>query len=126
MRRIPSELREFISSKFSTSGQLEVFILLFRNAERSWSAQEVAEALAIAPQTADMRLFLLASAALLAPEGQAGARYRYVSSPILDRVAQFALEAYDADAKAVAELIEGKSPSDPARQLADAFKLRKP
>jgi hypothetical protein len=126
VRRIPSELRELISSKFSTSGQLEVFVLLFRNAERSWSAEEVAEALAIAPQTADMRLFLLSSAALLAPESDAGLRYRYAPSPILDRVARLALEAYDADPEALTELIEGRSPSDPARQLADAFKLRKP
>jgi hypothetical protein len=126
VRGLPSELREFIASKFSAPGQLDVFMLLYREAARSWSPAEVASALGIAMQTADMRLFLLASASLLTPESGAELRYSYAASPTLDRFARLLLEAYEADPQALEAVITGEPPSDPVKQLADAFKLRKP
>ena len=126
MRGIQPELREFVTTKFGSPDQLDVFLLLYRSPERSWSPNEVAAELRVAPQSAGMRLFLLASAGLLTSSGSPELRYAYAPDPALDHWARLVSEAWHADPAGLYALLPGGQPADPARQFADAFKLRKP
>ena len=80
----------------------------------------------MAPQSAGMRLFLLASAGLIEATGGREPEYRYAASPGLDQLAGLAAAAYDANRDALYAIVGGKPAPDPVRQFADAFKLRKP
>lgn len=101
-------------------------MLLYRQSGRDWSPAEVAAALQVAPQSAGMRLFLLASAGLLAASGSPDIRYSYVADPALDLWARLISEAYDQDRRGLYALVPGGASADPAKQFADAFKVRKP
>ena len=125
-RDIPSELREFLASKFGSPEQVDVFLLLHRRAERGWTPAEVGAELGMAPQSAGMRLFLLASSGLLAAEGDAEAVYRYVADPALDALAALLAEAYAEQRQELYAVVTNAPRPDPARQFADAFKLKKP
>jgi hypothetical protein len=116
-------LREFIASKFSAIEQVEVFMLLYRTPDREWSPDEVAAVLEMAPQSAGMRLFLLASAALVSAVGSSDVRYRYARTPGLDQLASFINDAWENDRAGIMEVFGGATP---ARDFADAFRLRKP
>jgi hypothetical protein len=122
----PPELAEFLISKFTAIEQVDVFVLLFRSPERVWSSQEVATALGVAPQSAGMRLYLLASAGLLAASGGGAAvQYRYAPDPALDALGRAIANAHKADRSAVAAVVS--PPADSAARLfADAFRLKKP
>ena len=126
MAELTPELVELLTSKFSSIEQVDVFVLLFRSAEREWSPQEVAAALAVAPQSAGMRLFLLSSAGLIAASGSgASPRYAYVPNPALDAIAGMVAERHEADRPALVSLFS-PSPGSPAQLFADAFRLKKP
>jgi DNA-binding transcriptional ArsR family regulator len=103
-----------------------VFLLLLRSRDREWTVSEVASAVGMPPPSAGMRLFLLASAGLLSASSESEARYQYVGGPELDLLADM-LAAADSGARAqLAAMVSGSLPTDPARQFADAFRLRKP
>ena len=126
MADLPPYLAEFLISKFNAIEQVDVFVLLLRSPGRTWSSQEVAAALGVAPQSAGMRLYLLSSAGLLATSGGgASVQYTYAGSPALDSVAKAVAQCYDSDRSALAAVV---SPPDgsPAQLFADAFRLKKP
>ena len=123
---ITPELREFVATKFGSPEQIDVFQLLHRQADREWTAAQVAEALGTAPQSAGMRLFLLSSARLLAASAGGEASYRYASNPALDLLAAQLQEAYAQSRAAPYALLSDAPRPDPARDFADAFRLRKP
>jgi hypothetical protein len=126
MAELAPELVELLLSKLSSIEQVDVFVLLFRSAERDWSPQEVAAALNVAPQSAGMRLFLLSSAGLLAASGSgASQRYAYVHNPALDSIADMVAQTHAAERPALAALLS-PSPGSPAQLFADAFRLKKP
>lgn len=118
-------MRELVAAKVSSPEQLDVFLLLYRAQARTWTPTQVAEALDMAPQSAGMRLFLLASAGLIEATDARDPEYRYVSSPGLDPLADLTVAAYESDRDTLYE-IAGKPAPDPVRDFADAFKLRKP
>ena len=121
---IAPELVEFLRSKFGSREQLDVFVLLQRTSDRDWSPAEVAAALGTAPQSAGMRLFLLASANLIAAGGSPDLRYRYLAEPALDVWASLIADAYAHDRQELYAAIGGTA--SPGQQFADAFDLRKP
>lgn len=120
------ELRQFVVSSFSSLEQVEVFLLLFRSAERLWTVEEVGEALAMAPESAGMRLYLLLASGLVAVEGSPAARYRFHPTPGLGELARRLERVYEEDRPALLALIGGSGSSTPARLFAGAFRLRKP
>lgn len=127
MHGIQPELREFITTKFGSPDQLEVFLLLYRSPHRDWSPNEVAEQLGVAPQSAGMRLFLLASAGLLTSSGSPRQlRYSYSPDAALDPWSELVAAAWDRDRGALVALLSGAPAPGPAAHFADAFKLRKP
>jgi hypothetical protein len=101
-------------------------VLLYRESDRTWSPAEVADELKIAPQSAGMRLFLLASAGLLSSSGSPDLRYGYAADEALDHWARLIAEAWKRDRRGLYALVPGGQASDPAKQFADAFKVRKP
>jgi hypothetical protein len=69
-----------------------------------------------------MRLFLLASAGLLAADPGPAAEYRYLADPRLEPLAEQIAEIHAREPLLLHQVL---APADPARQLADAFRLRK-
>jgi hypothetical protein len=123
---LPAELREFVAAKFGSAEQLDIFVLLFRHAERGWSPEQVAAELGMAPQSAGMRLYLLASAGLLVAGGGAEAIYQYVADPGLDPLARWTEAVYATRRDELHRIVSAAPRPDPAQHFADAFKWRKP
>ena len=61
MIQISQALRDLLQQRLTTTNPIEIVLLLRRNPGRSWAAGEVAAELRTAPESAAMRLFLLAS-----------------------------------------------------------------
>lgn len=76
------------------------------------------------PESAAMRLFLLASSGLLSFEPSGVPRYRYAGGEAeVDVLLNELAEAYGEDREAVAAVVG--APPDPLRSFADAFKFKK-
>lgn len=126
MADLAPELAELLISKFTAIEQVDVFVLLFRSPDREWSTPEVATALGVAPQSAGMRLYLLASSGLLTASGDGSqVQYRYVPDPALDSVGRAIADAHRADRAGLAAVVAPPATSA-ARLFADAFRLKKP
>ena len=122
----PSDaLRDLLQQRLSSVDQIEIVLLLMRDPDRTWTAPDVAAALGTAPESAAMRLFLLASTGLIIFEAAAGIpRYRYAGGDAATHALLSELnELYTADRRIVAALVG--APPDPLRSFADAFKLKK-
>ncbi len=59
--KIPKDIREFVARYLPTVEHLEIFIVLQRNATRSWSAPDMSTELRIPESTAEDVLEQLAS-----------------------------------------------------------------
>ena len=103
-----------------------MFVFLYEHSDRDWAPEQVGEALGMVPQAAGMRMFLLASAGLLAGSDRGEARYRYVPEPVLDSLARQLAGNHAKSREQLYEVVKDASRPDPARQLADAFRWRKP
>lgn len=106
--------------------QVEIVLLLRRDPSRSWTASEVAAAVGSPPESAAMRLFLLASAGLILFEPSGMPRYRYAATgDATDQLLAELAEVYAEHREEVAGLVETPAPPDPVRTFADAFKLKR-
>ena len=124
MGSVSESLATFLQQRLASIEQIEIVLLLREDRARVWSATEVAQALKMAPESAAMRLFLLASSGLLLFEPSGMPRYRYAGSDAATDVLLGELaERYENDRGAVAAAIG--APPDPIRSFADAFKLKK-
>lgn len=121
----PSEaLRSFLQQRLTSIDQIEIVLLLMRDPSRSWTAPEVAAAVGTPPESAAMRLFLLASSGLLAFEAAGIPRYRYAQpDPATHALLTELAEVYAENRDAIAALLG--LPPDPLRSFADAFKWKK-
>lgn len=119
---ISEPLQTFLQQRLPSIEQIEIVLLLRRDRERAWSAPEVAQDLRMPPESAAMRLFLLASGGMLSFEAAGGApRYRYLGAD--EALVNELAGAYESDRNGVAAAIG--TPADPIRSFADAFKLKK-
>jgi hypothetical protein len=124
MTAVSERLRTFLQQRLASLDQIEVVLLLRSDPARSWTATEVASALAMPPEPAAMRLFLLASAGLIAFEPSAVPRYRFASVDAeTSSMLQELSEVFSTNRDAVMAAVE--SPRDPIRSFSDAFKLKK-
>lgn len=121
---LSAPLQKFLQQHLSSFEQIEIVLLLRSDASRAWTAPEVASALVTPPESAAMRLFLLASAGLLAFEATGVPRYRYVPSAFDELLRELA-DSYPASRAEIAGLLGGTPPSDPIRSFAEAFRLKK-
>lgn len=124
MSIVSEELREFLEQRLSSIEQIEITLLLRRERDRSFSAPEVATALGMPPESAAMRLFLLASGGLLLFEASGVPRYRYAASDAATDALLGELQTAYSDAPGAVRALVG-APPDPIRSFADAFKLKK-
>lgn len=119
-------LQTFLQQYLSSFEQIEIVLLLRADPKRAWTAPEVASALVTPPESAAMRLFLLASSGLIAFEPTGVPRYRYlpVDEATEDLLRELA-DSYPANRAEIATLLSSKPPNDPVRSFADAFRLKK-
>jgi len=121
---VSESLAGFLQQRLASIEQIEIVLLLRGNRGRAWSATEVAQELKMPPESAAMRLFLLASAGLILFEASGMPKYRYAGSDEATEVLLEELaERYENDRAAVAAAIG--APPDPIRSFADAFKFKK-
>jgi hypothetical protein len=124
MGGVSERLKTFLEQRLSSLDQIEVVLLLRADPARSWTAPEVAAALGTAPESAAMRLFLLASGGLIAFEPSAIPRYRYVGADAeLHAMLEELSEVFGTHREDL--LVALQSPRDPIRSFSDAFKLKK-
>lgn len=118
---LSEELVRFIRERLPSAEQIEIVLLLRRDAARTWSAPEVSESLGTPPESTAMRLFLLTSNGIL---GFEGARYRYAADAATEGLVGALAEAYDAERDTLFTIV-GAPTRDPLRSFADAFKLKR-
>ena len=121
---VSQELRDFLTQRLPSIEQIEIVLLLRGEPGRSWGAVEVAQELKMPPESAAMRLFLLASSGLILFEASGVPKYRYAegdaaTEALITELAQ----VYADDRRTIAAIIG--APADPLRSFADAFKLKK-
>lgn len=118
-------LQAFLRERLASFEQVEIVLLLRSDPERSWTAPEVAGALRSAPESAAMRLFLLASNGLVQFEAAGVPRYRFAGhDPETSRILGELADACAHNRPGVAEFL-GAPPADPIKSFSDAFKLKK-
>lgn len=132
---LSEDVKKFIAEHLSSVEQLEVLLLLHRNQQQAWSAQEVSRELRIDPTSAAERLADLEARGLLTRREAAGGgpaegdtaepRYQYQpQKPHFDHTVNDLAKSYQEYRVTVISLIFSK-PIDKIRTFADAFKFRK-
>ncbi|HET8796648.1 MAG TPA: hypothetical protein VFO89_03110 [Thermoanaerobaculia bacterium] len=117
-------LSRFLQQRLTSIDQVQIVLLLRRNPARTWTAPEVAAEVGTPPESAAMRLFLLASSGVIAFEATGIPRYRYAGGdPETDALLQELAEVHEAAPGVIAAIVG--APPDPLRSFADAFKLKK-
>jgi len=123
---LPQPVRQLITERIDSVVQLEVLLLLARDAARVWSAHDVSQTLRIDENWAAGELSTLSGRALAgatAVEGGAAA-YRYApGSADLDAAVQALAKSYADRRVAVVAFIFSK-PLDKIQTFADAFRIR--
>jgi len=121
---VSESLQAFLQQRLASIEQIEIVLLLRSDRERSWSAPDVATQLGMPPESAAMRLFLLASGGILLFEPAGVPRYRYAGGDEASEamLAELA-EIYPENKGAVGAVVG--APPDPLRSFADAFKFKK-
>jgi hypothetical protein len=122
---IPDEVQRFIAANVHSVEQLEVLLLLHRDATRAWSADEVARELRIDAGSAEGRLADLCMRRLLVETSAPALAYRFEpATQALGRVVSSLATLYAERRVSVITLIFAK-PTDTIRSFADAFRVRK-
>jgi predicted ArsR family transcriptional regulator len=115
---IPSEVKEFIRHNVVSVGHLDVLLLLARDPERVWIADQVASELRTNQTLAEKHLRDLASL------GLARAGYMCTSEPALREKIERLAGIYHLRRPSVIHFIYSQ-PMDRIRDFADAFKIKK-
>jgi hypothetical protein len=122
---LPEELRRFIGEHFSSIVQLELLLLLAGDGGKSWSADEVAKNLYIAPEAALGFLEGLRAQGLCQPTGDVPERYRFApSKPEWEQLTRDLAALYKERRVTIINLIYA-GPAEKFQSFADAFRLRK-
>jgi hypothetical protein len=120
--QISDELQRFIARNIHSVEQIEILCLLAETPGRTWSENDVYRSIQSTPESVAMNLRHFANRGILtrAPDG-----FRFApDSPELLRLSTALLHAYRARRVAIVDLIY-KLLFKPARNFADAFRIRK-
>lgn len=121
---IPEEARRLIAERINSVEQLEVLLLLRKDEEREWCAEEVSDELRSSPTSAARRLADLFAHDLLAMRQGSNTLYRYCpGSETLRRAVDALARAYAERRFTVIDMIFSK-PVEKLRVFADAFRVR--
>lgn len=122
---ISQEVRAFIAEHIESVVQLEVLLLLYKNPQQDWTADDIGRELRIDPAWASEQLANLCARGLLICPAAPQPIYRYgPRTPELDRAITDLDKAYTEMRVTVVSLIFSK-PVEKIRIFADAFRLRK-
>jgi predicted transcriptional regulator len=122
---IPDDVVAFVMAEIDSIEQLEVLLALFRRAESSFAAEEIARELRIDAGSAAERLANLTARGLARETEARSGAYRYASpSSAIDRTVAGLATAYAERRVSVINLVFSK-PIDKVQTFADAFRLRK-
>jgi hypothetical protein len=122
---VPEQVLQFIAEKIDTVPQLEALLLLWENAQRDWSEQEVAARIYVSNEAAASILQALQRRQLVAITSGASAKYRYStdwdpSGELMSEVAG----TYRRHLVPLATYIHSRA-SSAVREFARAFDLKK-
>lgn len=118
---LPDDVERFILIHIPSVPYLEAALFLHGAQPAARTAQEVAQALYLAPSTAQRLLLALCDGGLLAREGQT---YRYAPKPPLCKPMDRLAEAYRTDLIGVTQLIHDATHKD-ARRYPESLKLKR-
>jgi DNA-binding IclR family transcriptional regulator len=122
---IPDEVRRLIAERIATAEMLEILLLLEREPERGWTADEISRQVFTVPAAAIGSLEGLVAQGLAASDDAGNPTYRYApATPDVRRQVAALADAYRASRVAVIQLVFAK-PADPLRSFADAFRVRR-
>ncbi|MEX2316737.1 MAG: hypothetical protein WD669_06270 [Pirellulales bacterium] len=121
----PAEILQFIDQNIESIAQLEALLLLHKDSQRQWSADEIAKALYITRDMADSLLVDMGRRGFARLVLPADARYSYQprDADADRRIGQLA-SIYQDRRVAVISLIYSR-PINKVQTFADAFRLRK-
>lgn len=118
---IPGDVKRFVDRCVTSVEQLELLLLLRREPERRWNAEEAALKLHTATHSVGVRFAELVSGKLAARDGDA---VHYAASREIDAVVEQLERFYGTHRTRIIGMIFDK-PAGPVRDFADAFRLRK-
>jgi hypothetical protein len=122
---IPFHVRQFLEERIHSVAQLELLLLLKKDAGRSWTAQQTSQTLAVPVEMTAAQLAELHIAGLLAVTAPLDPQFSYLpKSQELDELVGSLQKVYEERRVSVITLIYSK-PVDKVRTFADAFRLRK-
>jgi hypothetical protein len=122
---LSDELRDFIKQYVTSLERLEILLLLHKEANRAWSAEEVFKVTQTNLSSASERLKSLAVSGFLVAEGEGGSLFRF--QPASMELAQRVSELRDAYAFSKYKVVEAifSTPHGQAQKFADSFKLKR-
>lgn len=121
----PAEILQFIDKHIESLAQLEGLLLLHRDQQRAWDADQIAKSLYITRDMADSLLADMTQRGFVRPEPPGGDRYVYQApNANVDRLIAKLDSIYQVRRVAVISHIYSK-PLNKVQTFADAFRLRK-
>lgn len=127
MQGLPEPVVAFVVAYIDSVDQLEVLLLLWRNAERSWSAAETSTELRTSDLAAGLTLEHLRDQGLAESDAAPVPRFRFpAENQMLRSQLEQVASTYQERRVAMITLIYTKPEAagpDPVRLFADAFKL---
>jgi hypothetical protein len=122
-RDIPEDIAAFVQGSIPSVWTLELLLLMWRDAARSWRAEDLDKELRASPLTVANGLAGLSGAGIIVEEGSGLFRYGPARPELEDLVARL-VALYRTRPFAVTQAILA-APSDKIRVFADAFRLKK-
>jgi hypothetical protein len=117
------EVDQFLLDQIDTVPHLEALLLLWNNRRRSWSVEDMAKALFLAPEPAKAIMDDLVRRRLVTFSPGKPDNYRYDSEPNRDRVVDAVDAAYRRELVRISRLIHSKPPAA-IREFARAFRMK--
>ena len=122
---LSAEARKFLADHIESVLELEALLLLAADANRIWTATDVARELRVDPGWAGPQLSRLCGRGVLACDSDPQPHYRFApSSPKMEQAVRDLASAYATRRVTVISLIFAK-PTDKLKSFADAFRLRR-
>jgi hypothetical protein len=121
----PADVRQFIDQNIESLAQLEALLLLRKDPQRSWNAEEMAKALYVPVEMAQTLLAEFGRRQLtkIVPPSDVQHSYNVVDAKLDELIGRVATE-YQERRVGVISLIYSK-PLNKVQTFADAFRLRK-
>jgi hypothetical protein len=122
---VPPDVRRFIVEHIHSVAQLEVLLLLQRDPEVAWTAEEVGREMRYPAGWAATQLVDYCRERLVAEIPGEVSRYRYAPSPRLAGAVEALADLYPRRRTTVTQLIFSRGEDD-VRLFSDAFRIRRP